>query len=245
MNWLKDFLITLGFLTRLAPARVATDAEMRRTMPWVPAVGLVLGAVIALPFWIGLFEGKPWVQAWLAVLLSLWLTRGLHYDGIADVCDAFTAHFDPERFWKVIKDSRCGAFGVLALVFAASGQLVLFADVFGRFSPLVIIWPFVAGRLNCVLFGLLGKGLARPGLGSLFYAGATPAVVAVNVLATALLGLLLLPAKAVLLTFALIIAALIPLHKLAKDVNGSNGDFLGASIILGELGALLGIVAVG
>ncbi|GAB7021728.1 adenosylcobinamide-GDP ribazoletransferase [Salidesulfovibrio brasiliensis] len=245
MTVIRDFLTTLGFLTRLAPPRVASDEEMRRTMPWTPAVGLALGIVIALPFALGLLDGRPWVQAWLVVLASLWLTRGLHYDGIADVCDAFTAHFDPERFWTVIKDSRCGAFGVLALVLVVAGQIVLFADVLTHHAAWVLVWPFVAGRLNCVLFGILGKDYARPGLGSLFYAGATTNAVAVNVLAAFAVGAMLLPIKGILLTYALLAVTLIPLHKLAKDVSGANGDFLGASIVLGELSALLGIVVVG
>lgn len=244
MKALNDFLLTVGFLTRLAPARAASDEEMRRTMPWTPLTGLLLGAVITLPFALGLFRGEPWVQAWLVVLASIWLTRGLHYDGIADVCDAFTAHFDPQRFWTVIKDSRCGAFGVIALVMTLAGQIVLFAALLAKGNPAAALWPFVVGRLNCVAFGVVGRRFARPGLGSLFYSGASLKCLAVNAALALGLGALLLPPQALAITAALMIITLIPLHKLAKDVSGSNGDFLGASIVLGELCGLLGIVAV-
>lgn len=154
--FLNRFLLALSFLTRLGPTRRAEAGDLAGCLVFLPVVGLVLGLAVCLPFGLGLFAGKPWVQAWLAAALSLALPRGLHLDGLADVADGVTAHAEPERFWRVVKDSHCGAFGVMALVL----------------PPL----------------------------------------------------------------------ALYPLYRLARLVDGVNGDFLGAAVVLGELAAGLGLV---
>lgn len=252
---LKRFLATLGFLSRLAPARVMDEADMRKSMFHLPLCGLVIGLCACAPALAGLFAGRPLVQAWLCVLLSAWLTRGLHLDGLADVMDGAGQHLNPERFWTIIKDSRSGTFGVAALVLALLGQTLLFAEILRArpdWGALTLPWVFVFGRACAVLFGRVHRARIRPGLGGLFLAGATLPAVAWAVGLTLLLPLVttLVPGLAVPGTAPLLVAglaslaglaALLPLHHLAKAVGGVNGDFLGAAIMLGETAAAAGL----
>lgn len=252
---LKRFLATLGFLSRLAPARVMDEADMRKSMFHLPLCGLVIGLCACAPALAGLFAGRPLVQAWLCVLLSAWLTRGLHLDGLADVMDGAGQHLNPERFWTIIKDSRSGTFGVAALVLALLGQTLLFAEILRArpdWGALTLPWVFVFGRACAVLFGRVHRARIRPGLGGLFLAGATLPAVAWAVGLTLLLPLvptlvpgLAVPGTAPLLAAGLAslagLAALLPLHRLAKAVGGVNGDFLGAAIMLGETAAAAGL----
>lgn len=248
---LKRFLATLGFLSRLAPARVMDEADMRKSMFHLPLCGLTIGLCACAPALAGLFAGSPLVQAWLCVLLSAWLTRGLHLDGLADVMDGAGQHLNPERFWAIIKDSRSGTFGVAALVLALLGQTALTAEILrarADWGAFALPWAFVFGRACAVVFGRVHRGLIRPGLGGLFLSGATlPAVTWAVCLACGLpvlLGLAI-PAAEVLPTlgFAAVaaLALLFPLHRLARAVSGVNGDFLGAAIILGETAAFAGL----
>lgn len=252
---LKRFLATLGFLSRLAPARVMDEADMHKSMFHLPLCGLVIGLCACAPALAGLFAGRPLVQAWLCVLLSAWLTRGLHLDGLADVMDGAGQHLNPERFWTIIKDSRSGTFGVAALVLALLGQTLLFAEILRArpdWGALTLPWVFVFGRACAVLFGRVHRARIRPGLGGLFLAGATLPAVAWAVGLTLLLPLvttlvpgLAVPGTAPLLAAGLAslagLAALLPLHHLAKAVGGVNGDFLGAAIMLGETAAAAGL----
>ena len=255
MSAAARFLFTLGFLSRLGPTRVVPDGDLRRSMFHLPLCGLVIGLVVALgataPAALaalakqGLLADRPQVQAWLAVAVLAWVTRGLHLDGLADVADAAAAHVQPERFWTIIKDSRCGAFGVVALVLALGGQGVLFAEIL-RSGPwlaaaLALAWTLVFGRACAVVFGLSARASVRPGLGGLFLSGATwPA--AAWAVALALGPMLWFQPLAALIAVALALAALTPLRRLVSAVGGVNGDFLGAAIILGELCAALGFV---
>ena len=237
----RTFLDTLGFLTLLAPARVIPEERMARCMAHMIPVGLTLGLAVVLPFWLGLFSHAPWVQAFCMVGLSAVLTRGLHFDGLADVADAVTTHADPTRFWTVIKDSRAGAFGVMALVLALVGQVILFQELSSAGEYAAIVWAFALGRAACVALGYGVRHIVRPGLGKLYIDGATPPVAMATVAATFVLGAFMAGPLPALVAMAAAGVALWPLQRLAKHVDGANGDFLGAAIILGELAAGLGI----
>lgn len=242
MKGMRLFLNTLGFMTRLAPARAVPDGELFASMPLMPLVGVVLGCVLVLPWYLGLLAGHPWVQAWLLVMLNAWLTRGLHHDGLADVFDAVTTHAEPERFWEVIKDSRCGAFGVLALVGLTLGQMVLFHALLVADAFTALLFVFIFGRFGSALFGCVARPYGRPGLGSLLMQGATTGSTVAAFVLTACLGLLLMPAKGLLLAFFLLGSIVYSLYSLARTVQGANGDFLGATTVLAELCAALGAV---
>lgn len=233
------FLATLGFLSRLAPARVLPEDDLRRMMFHLPLCGLVIGSVIAAPAALGLLAGRPQVQAWLAVAMLAWITRGLHLDGLADVADGAAAHVEPERFWAIIKDSRSGAFGVAALILALGGQGVLFAEMLRAGQWWAVIWAVVFGRACAVVFGLSARAYVRPGLGGLFLAGAgVPA--ALWAVAAALAPALWLNPLAAAYALAAALVLLTPLRRLVTAVGGVNGDFLGAAITLGEISAGLG-----
>ncbi|QJB55483.1 adenosylcobinamide-GDP ribazoletransferase [Pseudodesulfovibrio sp. zrk46] len=236
----RCYLDNLAFMTRLAPSRIIPDENFGRLMAYMPAVGLTLGAVVVLPFALGLFGSAPWVQAWLMVMLSIYLTRGLHFDGVADVSDAVTTHTDPEKFWQVIKDSRSGAFGIVGLICVAVGQIILFHEMAAAGAYAAIAWAFVLGRTACVGFGYVVRHLTRPGLGKLHIDGASLPVVLGTTGATIVLGVFMAGPLPTIGAMLFTTAALYPLHKLAEHVKGANGDFLGCSILMGELAAGLG-----
>lgn len=242
MVLVRRFLLALGFLTRLGPSREAAPEDLAGCFVFLPLVGLVLGLAVSLPFGLGLFAGKPWVQAWLAAVLSAVLTRGLHLDGLADIADAFTAHLQPERFWRVVKDSRVGAFGVLALILALAGEVVLFQALFAAGNPWAVAWVFCAGRLAATGLGYMTRELARPGLGALFLAGASLESALAALALTLAAGVLLAPLPGLLAAVVVLPLAVYPLYRLARLVDGVNGDFLGAAVVLGELVAGLGLV---
>jgi len=242
---MRGLLTALAFLTRLAPARLYRSEELAAALAWMPAVGLLLGGLLALPLALGLLTSMPWVQAWLFLLGSLWATRGLHLDGLADVADAWGSNSQGQRFWEIIKDSRLGAFGATALMMALSGQLVLLHELFDRQAYKAAVLALVAGRLAAVVLAWSGKPLARPGLGQLFISGATPRGLTLSCTISISAGLLLVRPVAMLAMFTAALLPVLMLRSLAQRQGGLNGDFLGAAIVLGEAAACLGwLVAV-
>ena len=234
--------LCLSFMTRLVPGRMAAPEEFPRALPWFPAAGLAVGLLAVLPAWLGLFAGQSWLQAWLAVGLSLWLTRGLHADGLADIMDAWGSRAEGERFWSILKDSRAGSFGVIGLVMALTGQVMAFQALAaqGRFGA--VAWCFVLGRLSGLALLWACRDRVRPGLGAMFAPGATTRTLLLAAGATLATGLALTTPGAMFRGAALSACAVVGLARLCTRRGGMNGDFIGAAIVLGELAAALGAV---
>ena len=151
----------LQFLTRL-PVPFARPRE-DLGLAWFPAVGLLLGAILAAAD-LGLrslpTRPPPLLESSLLVVLLLFLTGGLHADGLMDNCDAVFAHATPERRLEIMRDPRVGSFGVIgfaavlllkvaavdALPAAVRSQSLLLAPVLGRWAIVLLAAAFPYGR---------------------------------------------------------------------------------------------------
>ena len=141
----RAFHVAAAFLTVLAPP-TSSEAEPARSMGAFPFVGLALGALLTLPFYLGLLSTKPWIQAWLFLVLNVWATRGLHWDGWADLWDGIGSGARGELFWTIVKDSRTGAFGVLAIVLGCLGMLAGYHELFQNRCYGFLIFSTTLGR---------------------------------------------------------------------------------------------------
>lgn len=242
MNPFSGLLLALSFLTRLVPGREARPGQFAATLPWFPVVGAALGALLAGPFALDLLPRTPWVAAWLVLLGNLWLTRGLHWDGWADLCDAWGSRATGERFWRILKDSRTGAFGAMGLFAGMSGQLLLLHHCLGWGRYAVVGYSFVFGRGLAVGLMALNRTRTRPGLAAAFLPGATPLRLAAASALTLGMGLWAMPAPSLAAALLLGILGLSELSVLARRHGGLNGDFLGCAIVWGELSVLLAMV---
>ena len=130
-----DIAAALALLTRLpVPADHARGA--RASWAW-PLAGAVTGAVAAVVGGVALWLGLPAALAAALVLATqIVLTGALHEDGLADVADGFWGGHDIARRLDIMKDSRVGSYGVIALVlsliarWAALAALMPFGDLF-------------------------------------------------------------------------------------------------------------------
>lgn len=230
----------LSFLTRLGQPRMVDEATLARSVAFYMPVGLLVGVLTTLPLWLLYLTGaqQTWVLALGYVLLQVWITRGLHMDGLADVGDAWGSGAQGERFWQVLRDSRLGAFGA---VFLFLGLIALLLGAQLRldaldWSALVLAPAF--GRGMAVLLAFLAPPYEPHSLGGKACAGATGTLA----LAVSLLLLLCVTALAwadALLTLVGAVALLWALRSLALRQGGSSGDFLGTAIVGGEVLFLL------
>lgn len=127
---LRGLILAVQFLTRLPTPQLRDfrEEELSRTAVWFPLVGLIIGALLMLPFVV--LDTRPWLAALLCLLLWVWVTGALHLDGLGDVADALgAAHRSPERFLEVLKDPHMGVFGTVAVVLQLITKLVLLAEL--------------------------------------------------------------------------------------------------------------------
>ena len=123
---LKDVLVAFQFLTRLPVPKVEyTPDALARSACFFPLVGVVVGAFACLVHYL-LRNHLPASFVVSAVLLSTVLITGaLHEDGFADVADAFGGGWNREQVLTILKDSRIGSYGTLAIVFSFTTKLIL------------------------------------------------------------------------------------------------------------------------
>ncbi len=134
----RHFLLAIQFFTRIpVTGRLAqwvgySPAMLRASAGHFPGVGVVVGAVVAAVtalLLVGLPPGPftPLVAAVFGTVLSVMVTGGFHEDGLADVADGLGGSSDRERALVIMKDSRVGAFGALAVVLALLAKVSLLA----------------------------------------------------------------------------------------------------------------------
>lgn len=234
-----------SFLTRFGPARAYDEAELSASCRYFPLVGLAVGMIALAPSLVPTLAKAPLAAGVLGVALSLWATRLLHADGLADICDAVGSNAQGEAFFAIMKDSRCGAFAVAGVATTLLLQAACLAELIARHQAAAGVFAFVAARGVSSELAVLCRPLARPGLGRTMLAGITRrdlwisrALVATCALLTGSLGL----AAAMLAGAGLACAVL---GRLARARQGFSGDFWGAAIVAGEAAALVGAVMAG
>lgn len=113
----RGIILAFQFLTRMPTPQISDfdPADLTRSSTWFPLVGLVVGFILAVMLtYLGAVD--EWAAAALVLVIWIWITGGLHLDGLSDLTDAMgAAHRNPDRFHEVLKDPHVGAFGVMAI----------------------------------------------------------------------------------------------------------------------------------
>lgn len=161
------FFLALRFLSILPiPGKArATDRQLGGSTAWYPFVGAVLGALLFASAY--LFT-RLWSVLPAAVLcLVVWIlfSRALHLDGLADTFDGLGGGADPQRRLEIMKDSRIGVFGVVAVVIVLIGKFALLTELIGVYRIRELILAPVLGRWSMLMliygFPATGSGLGR------------------------------------------------------------------------------------
>ena len=163
----------VGFLTRLPmPARpVALD----RAVPWLPVVGIVLGALLAAFDWLLRRAEVSSLVASVAIVVALLLLTGaLHADGLMDTCDAVFSHATPERRLEIMRDPRVGAFGVVGMLCVVLLKVAAIDALPDAHRAQVLVIAPTLGRWAIVLLATLFPYGRPSGMGGDLKAGATP-----------------------------------------------------------------------
>jgi adenosylcobinamide-GDP ribazoletransferase len=231
----RSFSHALQFLTRLPapPIGVFDPADLSRSALWFPVVGAIVGAVVATALWAGALA-SPWVGALLAVTAWIWVTGGLHLDGLSDVADAVgAAHRSPGRFLDVLRDPHVGAFGVMAIALQLIAKVVLLHEIAGAPALAAIVLIPAWARWGATVWSATVPPLTM-GTGERFAWHIDKRGVAVEGLVLAILSVWLAP---VLLGALVIVPAIAAYWK--YRLGGITGDCLGAGIEVTETMLLL------
>lgn len=142
---LRILLVACQFLTRLpVPQIPVVDGDLRRATAAFPLVGLLIGALCAAVFVAADLLLTPLVAAVAAVAAAAALTGAFHEDGLADTFDGLWGGWDPEQRLRIMRDSRVGTYGAMALVIAISVQVA----ALGALDATTAVRALVAGHVT-------------------------------------------------------------------------------------------------
>ncbi len=229
--WL-DLRLGFAFLTRLPVAGAGDQPERKLAeAAWTfPVVGVVVGLASGVGLWVGLWLGfDPLASALLGVAASIAVTGALHEDGLADVADGFGGGADKGAKLRIMRDSRIGTYGVLALLIGVGLRVTLVAGMIGPGTAVLAL--VAAGVLSRALLPVMMHVLPPARRSGLAAAAGRPerGDVALTLLlgVGATLGLLGVgPGIAALLAAA---SAYVAIHETARrQIGGHTGDVLGA-----------------
>lgn len=243
----RRFRIALAFLTRLpGGADPVDEAELADSLAAFPLVGALLGAIAAavLAGFSSFLEDEVAAVLTLAVVSAA--TGALHLDGLADTFDALGAGRDPERRLGVMRDSRIGAHGAVALVLVLLAQAACLAELADEGAAAALVGGLAVARALAVLAIVAhpyarARGLGRP------FVHSSPGTVATS-LGIGLVVALLAPAPGGIATTVVAVlaastAALAFWWWLARSLGGLTGDTYGAGIEIAQVAYLCAVAA--
>ncbi|MFA7595662.1 MAG: adenosylcobinamide-GDP ribazoletransferase [Novosphingobium sp.] len=234
---MKGLIVAIQFLTRLpTPRLTVSGAEFAASMRWFPAVGLILGGLIAGAAWLGM-RIDPWVGTLMALTVWTGVTGALHLDGLGDIADAGgAAHKDRERLLAVLADPHVGSFGTVAITLQLLAKLVLLHALLDRgLLPTLVLVPFAA-RVAPLIWTISLPPLHQ-GLGARFRGAIRPFDLAPWAIALAIAAWFA-PAVLAILPFILAWGCW-----LRHRIGGISGDGHGAGIELAETALLFALIA--
>lgn len=238
--WLWDLPAALILLTRLPVPALPSHAFARpaRAVWAYPVVGVILGLIVWLISWICTAFGlaAP-ITAGILLGALILLTGAMHEDGLADTADGLWGGHDTSRRLEIMKDSRIGAYGVLALIVAMGLRWLGLAEVpWAGIMTALVVSRAVMPLLMLVIPHARNTGLSH----SVGAPSKHSVLVAILIAATAAIALNG-GVGALVLLVGLVIASLIGLIARSK-IGGQTGDILGAAQLCTEIAILIVLI---
>jgi adenosylcobinamide-GDP ribazoletransferase len=248
-------ILALGFLSRIPlPGKVFSanaDAKLSESADVFPVVGLAIALPATLVFFLASLIWPPAISSALALITLTMVTGALHEDGLADCADAFFGARDVERRLEIMKDSRIGTFGALALIFVFALGWACFtqiAEANGTYAGIAAL--FLAASISRagtvwhwhVLPPARADGVAasqgKPEWSAVVLAAIYAAIITVP-LVFVLFGLGTSIITMVFAFFAPLVAMILARAK----IGGHTGDTLGLTQKITELAVLLALAS--
>jgi adenosylcobinamide-GDP ribazoletransferase len=246
---MTNFLTAISFLTKIPIPKklIIDDKDLARSMAFFPIVGLLLGLILAaVNTALTPFISDRLVNL-ILVLLSILLTGALHLDGLADTVDGFCAKTkNKEEILNIMRDSRIGSMGVIALVVVILFKYEMLNTMPLQLKNMALVLMCSISRWGQVMAAYSSK-YAREGEGT---GGAFVGKVSRRAYYSAAALVFLISTitwfpKGLLILFLSSMLVLLAMKYINKKINGMTGDTIGAVSELTEVFILLGIYILG
>ncbi len=237
------FLLALQFLT-VIPVKIkdVTKKQIAGSMVYFPAVGLLLGIILAgtgkLLYILG-FE-YLFINVILVILL-IFLTGGIHLDGLADTADAFLSRKNKEGMLEIMRDSHIGVMGVLSLISIILLKISFLSSISTLSKIVSLILMCALSRWSLVLAIFLFPYARQEGKARVFIEGINLKIFSFATVITLVIAVATWGLKGLFVLLLVAICAYLAGKFIKRKINGITGDTLGALCELNELIVLFSI----
>lgn len=247
MKILESIVVAFQFLTRLyLPINVEWDtANLRRSLMWFGLVGVFIGVILAGAMTLfNRFDLIPAVSAIIILIIWIFITGGMHIDGISDMADGFFSMRDKEKTLEIMKDSHVGAFGVITIVFLLLIKFEMLKEfiIIEKNVWLLILPPTIA-RIAAGLVLSFYETTKKSGLGYTFHSSDPRIFWAIGFVVTLIISSILNIKSLIFIGIAILASNLMALWA-KKKIGGLNGDIYGAIVETVEVIGMVFICAV-
>lgn len=239
---ISDLRSCLTFITIL-PAGKNTAYSPVGMIRFFPVVGLIIGALLVVTDLIASQLWAPPVAALADLVFLVGVTGAFHLDGLGDAADGMFSHRGRERALEIMKDSRTGMMGLVAVVLGLALKLAGIWSVKTTGSPVQIMGILLvvpAYARASMIFGIkyLNYGRKGPGTGKDLFDRPMGALDFIYCLIPLFISLFL-GYKGLVLNLGFCLGTIVILRFYKKYMNGITGDMLGAMTELLEAGLFL------
>jgi adenosylcobinamide-GDP ribazoletransferase len=234
--------LALSFLT-IIPLRIesADESDVAASMAWFPLIGLAMGLGFALEdYALSFFLGQV-LRSAIIVLSMAALSGAVHLDGLADTADALGAGSNRDRALDILRDSRIGVFGAIALFFALGLKMLSLVGLSGKPRLAALILAPTIGRWALVAVSHKMDYLRAEGAGSsMLGRGSERNLVIASLIA--ILAMIPFLSRKVIIMYAIAVICVILMRSFYRRwVQGITGDLIGAC---GEIVEVLAMVVI-
>lgn len=243
-----SFLAAFRFLTGIPLPwwREANRQEFSRSLAYYPIVGLVIGLLLAVLYYVFSPFLPRLAEAFVLVLGMVLISGGMHLDGLADTVDGIGAsHKDHDKWRNVMHDSGIGAFGVIALILDILAKVVLLAVIKEDYIVPALVILSTAGRWT-MLYSVYSYPYARDaGAGSELKEGTPLTALVAGTIFTIAIALIFGWLAGLMCFLAVWLANVAMARYARKKFGGLTGDIYGAINELAEVAVLAAMLIIG
>lgn len=230
---MRSLAIAVSFLTRIpVPVVVRDEREVAGSAPWFPVVGLLLGVATTAVYLTAVALFPLSIAAVLTIVGGTALTGAFHEDGLVDTFDGLAGAVTADRRIEIMKDSRLGTFGTVALVSALALQVLSVASIESAAVPAVLVAAHVLSRTVALMVMASSRPAADRGLGAAFLSHLDRPGVSLGVIAGVVIGVSVLATASssfVLGVLSASAAGFAVRWWAYRRIGGVTGDVLGAA----------------
>lgn len=214
---------------------------MASVTTWFPVIGLLVGAMSGVVWMLAFTVVSPLSASAIATMTGVIITGAFHHDGLADSMDGLVGGWTSEQRRQILKDSRHGTYGVMAIVLQIVLQVSLLSEFSSRAGFIALTVAHCLGRTSAVWMMKTGVGLSE-GLGASYVADVQNRHIFLSSLSCFLVLGVLVGIITVPVVIAVGFTVFIFSQWAIRKIGGIVGDVLGAAEQIGESVALLVLV---